>query len=104
MSIMGKTFNDCFWNVRGLGDQKKCNEILAKLLSSSSQIILLQETKLSEITDAKLFSFFPRNLHAYHSIPSSGVAGGLLTSWNDAFFNCTDSSSTRSTLTVYLPE
>lgn len=43
---MCKTFVLCFWNVRGLGDQEKCDNVLSELLSASPNLVLLQETKL----------------------------------------------------------
>lgn len=101
---MGRTFSLCFWNVRGLGDTEKCNDVLAELLSSSRHIALLQETKLSELTSTKLYSFLPRSLHAFHSLPATGSSGGLLTAWNTASFTCNHYSHTRSTLTVHLTE
>jgi len=58
---MGRTFNLVFWNVRGLGDQTKCDNVLAELLSANPSIVLLQETKLSSPPSSK---FSPSSLVA----------------------------------------
>lgn len=93
-----------FWNVRGLGDQDKCKDVLAELLSSSPHLVLLQETKLSDLTPSKLFSFLPRTLNDNRSLPAAGSAGGLLTAWNNSFLSCSHHTSSPSTLSVYLTD
>jgi hypothetical protein len=40
---MGRIFNLCFWNVRGLGDHKKCSDVLAELLSSSPTLFFFRK-------------------------------------------------------------
>jgi exonuclease III len=101
---MGRIFNLCFWNVRGLRDHKKCSDVLAELLSSSPHLVLLQETKLPDLNNPKLFSFMPKNLNTYRTLPADGASGGLITAWNDSHFSCSDSFTSTNSLTVLLSE
>ncbi|KAG2570306.1 hypothetical protein PVAP13_7KG105227, partial [Panicum virgatum] len=82
----------------------KCKDILSELLFASPNIVLLQETKLSKIDDAKPRFFLPRNLCSHRIVPASGTSGGLITAWNDALFTYTNFSHNTSTLTVCLSE
>ena len=56
---MNRTFTVCSWNVRGLGDRDKCDEVLMELLSCKPNLVLLQETKPNDISPIKLTSFLP---------------------------------------------
>jgi exonuclease III len=47
------------WNVRGLGDSKKCDSVKETLLNNQPDLVLLQETKLSHINIFKSKSFLP---------------------------------------------
>jgi hypothetical protein len=49
-------------NVRGLNDPIKCGDVLSELLSPIPDIVLLQETKLSDIPPLKRHTFLPRRL------------------------------------------
>jgi exonuclease III len=73
------SFTICSWNLRGLGQQSKCDEVLAELISLRPSLVLLQETKLSEISFLKAKSFLPTNLQSYAFKPAVGSAGGILT-------------------------
>jgi hypothetical protein len=41
------------WNIRGLGQQQKCDDMLTKLISLNPSMLFLQETKLNEIPTLK---------------------------------------------------
>lgn len=99
---MNRSIKACCWNVRGLGDLDKCGDVLAELLSSNPDLVFLQETKLSDISNQKLYSFIPRCLNASVYADANGSSGGILSAWNDANFNCICSSATPNTLSVHL--
>ena len=79
-------FSICSWNVRGLGDQDKCTDILSELISINPHIALLQESKLETLPDQKLRSFMPRHLDQVFSLPDVGSAGGTISAVNPSFF------------------
>lgn len=99
---MNRSIKVCSWNVRGLGETVKCGHVLSELLSSSAEIVLLQETKLADISSLKLYSFLPRRLDNYHHFPANGSSGGILTAWSGSAFAQISVSSTPNTLTVCL--
>lgn len=78
---MGRTFNLVFWNVRGLGDHTKCDNVLAELLSANPSIVLLQETKLTSPTPTKIRSFLSLCLNSHCILDGDGSRGGILTAW-----------------------
>jgi hypothetical protein len=43
--------------LRGLGDPEECSHVLAELLSSNPILVLLQETKLADMSRSKLLPF-----------------------------------------------
>jgi exonuclease III len=92
----------CSWNVRGLGDVVKCGDILAELLASNPNLVLLQETKLSDISKRKMYSFLPRRLNSTIFSAANGSSGGMLIAWSDSLFNILGSSSTPNTVSVHL--
>jgi exonuclease III len=51
-----------YWNVRGVGDRRKCDMVKETLCSISANIVLLQETKLNEVNRFKSSSFLPATL------------------------------------------
>lgn len=56
---MNRSVRICCWNVRGLGDSKKCDDVLSEILSSNADIVLLQETKLSDIPPSNSIASSP---------------------------------------------
>lgn len=74
----------CSWNVRGLGDNKKCSDVLSEFLSINPHIALLQESKLQTIPDNKLPSFLPRSLDQIATLPAIGSAGGSISAANSS--------------------
>lgn len=70
------------WNVRGLGDDDKCKEILSELIMIRPSIALLQESKLQNIHVTKLHSFLPRFLDQSVSLPATGSVGGIFSAIN----------------------
>jgi exonuclease III len=80
----------------------KCGDVLAELLSSSPDLVLLQETKLPEITNRKLYSFLPHRLYSSVCSNTNGSSGSILIAWTDSILNCISSTSTPNTLSVHL--
>ncbi|PNT71225.1 hypothetical protein BRADI_2g24975v3 [Brachypodium distachyon] len=76
------------WNVRGLGRPAKCTDIKAALAAASPSIICLQETKLTDISIFKAYSFLPPACRSFLFVPSDGASGGILTAWNDSDWDC----------------
>jgi exonuclease III len=99
---MNRSISVFSWNVRGLHDPIKCGDVLSELLSSVPDIVLLQETKLSDIPLPKRHSFPPHRLDACIFKPANGASGGIFTAWNNSTFSVPTSSSTEHTLTVSL--
>lgn len=102
MFAMSRSIKTCCWNVRGLGDAIKCGDVLSELLSSNSDLVFLQETKLADITALKLLSFLPRRLNKSVFTNANGASGGILSAWSDSSFTCVDSNFTANTLSVHL--
>lgn len=84
--MIGCLFSFTFWNVRGLGDNSKCDDVLAELLSLKPSITFLHETKLQSITRQKSRCFLPSNISDFHFKPANGSAGGILTAFNNRLF------------------
>jgi exonuclease III len=92
----------CNWNVRGLGDPVKRGDVLTELLSSNPNLVLLQETKLSDVPTHKLYSFLPRRLNCCAFSPSNGSSGGMLIAWSDSLFSNLGTVTTTNTISVHL--
>jgi exonuclease III len=73
--------------VRGLGQKTKCDELLSKLINIKPSVLLLQETKLHDITNQKAKTFLPNHLNAFAYKPSIGSAGGILNAASNNCFN-----------------
>lgn len=74
---MHKTISLLFWNVRGLGQDDKCEDVLMELINASPSIIKLQETKLSSFSLAMACSFLPSQLSAHITKDADGASGGI---------------------------
>lgn len=99
---MNRSVMVCSWNVRGLGDVVKCGDVLTELLSSNPCLVLVQETKLSELSDRKKYTFLPRHLNSSIHSTTHGSSGGILTAWTDAIFTCVNSCSTPNSVSIHL--
>ena len=66
------------WNVRGLGQASRCEDVLSELLSSRPSFVALQETKLQHTSALKAKTFLPKRLSSWDTINSTGVSGGIL--------------------------
>ena len=83
MNQNGRVFKLVSWNVRGLGDDRKCDVVRDALCSDRATVICLQETKLHSTSPAKAKSFLPSNFRNLHCVDARGSRGGILTAWDD---------------------
>ncbi|CAO2037441.1 unnamed protein product [Urochloa humidicola] len=89
------------WNVRGLGDKIKCNNVRLAIPDPPPSIICLQETKLQHIDRFKVASFLPARLASSYTFQPSDVAsGGIITAWEPSLFSLVSSSFQLYTLTT----
>jgi exonuclease III len=82
-----------------LGQQKKCDDVLTKLINLNPSIILFQETKLNEIPLLKAKKFLPHHLTNFHFKPSNGSAGGILTAPSSNHFSLQQKNEKELSLT-----
>jgi hypothetical protein len=86
-SIMSSNFislNLVNMNVRGSSDPKKCDIVKEMLLNHPSDLVLLQETKLSPINHFKVISFLTSTLQNFTSVDAFNASRGILTAWNSS--------------------
>jgi exonuclease III len=81
--MLNKIALDC-WNVRGLGMRQKRDDVRAAIDLATPSILLLQETKLNDISSFLASSFLPPKLRSFVFKPSSGASGGIATAWDDS--------------------
>ena len=89
------------WNVRGLGDESKCNVVRNVIKESRCDVVCLQETKLNERNLSYVLrvlpSFFNRQVV---SIDARGSAGGVLIAWKHNYEFVSGWSTTHTTTAV----
>jgi exonuclease III len=71
------------WNVRGLGQRRKRDDVRAAIDSFLPSILCFQESKLTDLSNFFASSFLPPTLRNYVFKPSVGASGGLITAWDD---------------------
>jgi hypothetical protein len=80
--MLSKISVDC-WNIRGLGMRQKRDDVRAAIELATPSILLLQETKLADISSFLASAFLPATLRSFVFKPSTGASGGILTAWDD---------------------
>jgi hypothetical protein len=95
-------FSVSSWNVRGLGDADKCDQVHADLRSFRPRIVGLQETKLGPILGAKAVTFLPSNIRTFESVDSIGASGAILSAWDESLFSLEQTSPSRHILSFDL--
>jgi exonuclease III len=75
------------WNIRGLNDSKKWEEVRNKVEESACAVFCLQETKKTEFDSAFISNIAPRRFDKYDFVPSVGASGGILLVWNSSVFS-----------------
>jgi exonuclease III len=77
----------------------KCDDVLTEVHNIKPSVLLLQETKLPQISTQKARSFHPAHLNNFAFKPSTGAAGGIL----NAVSNTTSQSTTPCSTTLPFP-
>jgi hypothetical protein len=90
------------WNVRGLGDNKKCVDVQDAFSSCRPAIFLIQESKLNSIPPPKLKYFLPTNLFGHCFLPADGTRGGIVTAWDETQLTLVSSHARIYSLTSVL--
>ncbi|KAF8670729.1 hypothetical protein HU200_050394 [Digitaria exilis] len=80
--MLTHTLSFLSWNIRGLGQNTRCEDVLSELIAQRPSVVALQETKLHSLSDSKRKSFLPTRLSTYATRPSVGATGGILTAWD----------------------
>ncbi|KAF8645680.1 hypothetical protein HU200_066126 [Digitaria exilis] len=88
------------WNVRGLGQQARWNDVLCELIAQRPSVVALQETKLTEVNNMKAKTFLPARLTRFEAKDAIGASGGVLTAWDDSVCVLRSVSQRRYTLTT----
>jgi exonuclease III len=82
---------NCFilnWNVRGLNNQARRENVRLLVQQMNATIVCLQETKLSQISENDvLCTLGPRFKSNFAFTPADGTRGGILLACNDSFFS-----------------
>ncbi|GMI68779.1 hypothetical protein HRI_000547200 [Hibiscus trionum] len=76
------------WNVRGLGRAEKMRNVSKVLVENSLNVVLLQETKLKEVSWGVKRRLCVSNLDGIEVAPSKGAIGGLVSIWDKKVFIC----------------
>ncbi|KAF8658077.1 hypothetical protein HU200_059542 [Digitaria exilis] len=90
------------WNVRGLGQSKRYEDVLSELITQHPSLVALQETKLTEVPPCKRKMFLPSRLTCFATRQSDGAAGGILTAWDARVFSLYSTDEREFSLTIVL--
>ncbi|XP_071680542.1 uncharacterized protein [Lolium perenne] len=63
--------------------RQKRDDVRAAIELATPSILLLQETKLADISSFLASAFLPATLRSFVFKPSTGASGGILTAWDD---------------------
>ena len=74
------------WNVRGLNDRARWDNLRKVVDDSKPVVVCVQETKLSSITDRDVTSFLGREFTNFVFLPAQQTRGGILVAWRDGNF------------------
>ncbi|CAN6228896.1 unnamed protein product [Urochloa humidicola] len=98
--MLNKSISFFSWNVRGLGQNARCDDVLSELISARPTIAAIQETKLSALSRPKQKTFLPIRLSSVATVNSTGASGGILTAWDQATISCDAVVERQYTLTT----
>lgn len=100
--MLSRKFKLLSWNVRGLGNDEKCNVVRNIIKNSRSDVVVFQETKCNRMEFAYIVHFLPSFYsHELAYNLSLNSAGGLIIAWKHSYQLIT-SWSTKHTLSVQL--
>jgi len=97
---MNRQLSFCSWNVRGLGQTTRRDDVLAELISARPTFVALQETKLQSLEVHKPSSFLPCRLRSCVARDAIGASGGMLTAWDQQVCSLIDTGCRPFTLTT----
>ncbi|XP_028057423.1 uncharacterized protein LOC114261349 [Camellia sinensis] len=86
------------WNVKGLGRKDKRGKVLKLVKDKKLDMLLLQETKKSNVDDLLVKSLWPFDFLQFLIVDSVGSAGSLLCVWNPGVFQMSECCSSRNFL------
>jgi len=76
--------NFMIWNVRGLNDKARRDNLRKVVDDTRPAVVCLQETKLSHIADRDVVSFLGRDFTKFVFLSAQQTRGGILIAWRDA--------------------
>jgi len=74
------------WNVRGLNDKARRDNLRKVVDESRPEVICLQETKLSHISARDVSSFLGQEFINFVYLPAQQTRGGILVAWREGTF------------------
>lgn len=88
------------WNVRGLNDKTRRDNLRKVVDDSRPAVVCLQETKLSHISDRDVLSFLGRDFTNFVFLPAQQTRGGILIAWREGIFTVTQHRVHRHSVSV----
>ncbi|GMJ10571.1 hypothetical protein HRI_004726300 [Hibiscus trionum] len=83
------------WNIRGLGKKEKSRAVRNLVATKKPGIVFLQETKLPKISFAIQRRLSGNLLQGFCFAPTEGSVGGLLSMWDENWFEVTSRTVNR---------
>jgi exonuclease III len=90
------------WNVRGLNDKGRRDNLRKIVDASKPAVICLQETKLAHITERDVVFFLGRDFTQFVFLPAQQTRGGILIAWRDGSFSVDHHLVNRYSMSVLL--
>lgn len=84
------------WNVRGLNDHAKKDDVKSLVLDLKPSLVYLQETKLNSISAFDVLSILGADFSGFVFFPALGTRGGIFVDWRDGLLAVLLSKSTWS--------
>jgi len=78
--------NFLIWNVRGLNDKARRDNLRKVVDDTRPAVVCLQETKLSYISERDVISFLGRDFTKFVFLSAQQTRGGILIAWRDGSF------------------
>lgn len=75
------------WNVRGLNDRGRRDNLRKVVDDFRPSVVCLQETKLNHISERDVISFLGRDFSEFVFLPAQHTRGGILIAWRDQSFS-----------------
>jgi len=92
--------NVLIWNVRGLNDRARRDNLRKVVDDSKPAVVCLQETKLSNITERDVTTFLGRDFTNFVFLPAQQTRGGILVAWKEGSFEVSQHRVHRHSVSV----